>query len=70
MNSSGTHAQDVIVHARQSLTDLPSLLSVDETAAFLRVGRSSAYQFARMHGVRIGRLLRVPREALARTSAG
>jgi hypothetical protein len=42
--------------------DLPQYLSVDELASYLGIGRTLAYDYARAHGVRIGRLLRVPRE--------
>jgi excisionase family DNA binding protein len=51
-----------------SLDALPELLTVDELAAFLRCGRGTAYALiARgdLPAVRIGRLLRVPRQALA-----
>lgn len=50
-----------------ALADLPRVLTVEETAAFLRIGRSSAYEAIRageIPSVRIGRSLRVPRHAL------
>jgi hypothetical protein len=44
---------------------LPAYLTVAELQAYLQIGRSAAYDYARVHGVRIGdRIVRVPREAL------
>jgi hypothetical protein len=43
---------------------LPAYLTPEEVQAYLALGRSSAYEFARRRGKRFGRLLRVPREAL------
>lgn len=43
---------------------LPLILTVEETAAFLRIGRSCAYEAIRageIPSVRIGRSIRVPR---------
>ena len=61
-----------------SLEDLPEFLTVEEAAAVLRIGRTSAYvlcQRWRHSGgtsglpvVRVGRQLRVPRAALVRMS--
>jgi hypothetical protein len=39
-------------------------LTVAEVQQQLHLGRSAAYAFAREHGVRVGRLLRVPKSAL------
>ena len=39
-------------------------LTVEEVQRRLHLGRSAAYAFAREHGVRVGRLLRVPKSAL------
>jgi|HigsolmetaAR206D_1030411.scaffolds.fasta_scaffold41489_1 excisionase family DNA binding protein len=57
-------------------TDLPEVLTIDEAARLLRIGRNNAYALARQwlasggaHGlpvVRLGRSLRVPRAALQR----
>jgi hypothetical protein len=56
------------------LDGLPELLTVDEAARILRIGRSLAYQLANqfLNGetsalpvIRVGRCLRVPRWALA-----
>ena len=65
----------VIVN-RTSLDELPDVLTVEEAAKVLRIGRGAAYELARqwresggMHGlpvVSLGRSLRVPREALRR----
>ena len=54
--------------------ELPALLTVEETARVLRIGRTAAYELARrdlanggsegLRVVRVGRLLRVPRAAL------
>ena len=54
------------IDRRLPVAQLPQYLTVEELESYLQIGRSSAYAFAREHGVRIGRLLRVPREALAR----
>jgi hypothetical protein len=61
------------------LGDLPEFLTVEEAAAVLRIGRTSAYLLcqqwrftdgkAGLPVVRIGRLLRVPRAALERLAA-
>jgi hypothetical protein len=59
-----------------ALDELPEFLTVEEAAAVLRIGRTSAYLLAQrwrhtggQSGLpvqRIGRLLRVPRSALER----
>ena len=49
------------------LGDLPAFFTVDEAAAFLRLGRTAAYEAAtrgELPTVRFGRRLRVPRGAL------
>jgi excisionase family DNA binding protein len=51
------------------LTDQPAVLTVEEAAKVLRVGRTAAYEAARrgeIPVVRVGRSLRVPRHALER----
>jgi excisionase family DNA binding protein len=63
-----------VVAGRRALDELPEVLTVEEAAAVLRIGRGAAYELARLwresggrHGlpvVTLGRLLRVPREAL------
>lgn len=56
-----------------TLDDLPAILTVDEAAAFLRIGRSSAYSAiaaGQLPAIRIGRKLRVSRDALARLVEG
>jgi hypothetical protein len=57
-----------------SLAELPEMLTVEEAAAVLRIGRTAAYQLARrwretggregLPNVALGRSLRVPRVAL------
>ena len=57
-----------------TVVDVPALLTVDEAACVLRIGRTSAYRLAReflttdgaggIPTVRAGRQLRVPRRAL------
>lgn len=64
------------VSQRTPLDDLPEVLTVEEAAAVLRIGRSAAYELARQwrasngrHGlpvVSLGRSLRVPRSAIRR----
>ena len=59
-----------------SLDELPDFLTVEEAAAVLRIGRTSAYLLcqrwrftngeAGLPVVRIGRQLRVPRSAIQR----
>lgn len=48
-------------------TEPPLVLTIEEAAKLLRIGRSAAYEAARrgeLPAVRIGRTLRVPRHAL------
>lgn len=59
-----------------SLDELPEVLTVEEAAAVLRIGRGAAYELARrwresngregLPVVTLGRSLRVPRAALRR----
>ena len=59
-----------------SLDDLPEVLTVEEAAGVLRIGRGAAYELARqwresggrcgLPVVELGRSLRVPRAALRR----
>ncbi len=47
--------------------DLPAVLTVPELAAFLRIGRNQAYALVAsgaIRSVRIGRVVRVPRQAV------
>jgi excisionase family DNA binding protein len=63
-----------VVRQPLSLDDLPEVLTVEEAAGVLRIGRGAAYELARQwresggrHGlpvVTLGRNLRVPRAAL------
>lgn len=62
--------------AGRSIEDLPAVLTVEEAAVVLRIGRGAAYELARrfrvtggregLPVVTLGRLLRVPRAALLR----
>lgn len=63
-----------VVKAQPVLDELPEVLTVEEAADILRIGRGTAYELARQwhetdgrHGlpvVVLGRSLRVPRRAL------
>lgn len=47
--------------------DLPELVTVDEMAAFLRVGRNAAYELVKtgaIKSLKFGKLIRVPKAAL------
>jgi excisionase family DNA binding protein len=47
--------------------DLPAVLTIEETAKVMRIGRSSAYDAARrgeLPTIRLGRKIRVPRHRL------
>jgi len=46
------------------LDDLPEYITVEQLQAYLQLGRSSAYDLARRHGIRVGRLVRVPKAVL------
>jgi hypothetical protein len=60
--TSGTARTEI---ERGRLEDLPELLKVSEVQEYLGIGRGLAYELARWHGVRLGRLVRVPRYTLA-----
>jgi excisionase family DNA binding protein len=50
-----------------NLADLPPVLTVEEFAAAMRLGRGTAYDFVRRGGVRhvrCGRSIRIPRSAV------
>ncbi len=52
----------------RGLADLPLVLTIEETADALRIGRSAAYDAAKrgdLPTIRVGRCLRVPRCRLA-----
>jgi excisionase family DNA binding protein len=63
-----------VVRQPPSLDELPDVLTVEEAARVLRIGRGAAYELARQwresggrHGlpvVTLGRSLRVPRDSL------
>ena len=49
-----------------TLQDLPPYLTVMEVAALLRIGRSMAYDMARLGEIpvlKVGRVVRIPRDA-------
>ncbi|MGC2374261.1 MAG: helix-turn-helix domain-containing protein [Solirubrobacteraceae bacterium] len=51
-----------------ALSDMPAVLTIEEAARELRIGRSAAYAAARageLPTIRLGRSLRVPRHRLA-----
>jgi excisionase family DNA binding protein len=55
------------------MSEQPAVLTVEEAARLLRIGRSAAYAAVRrgeLPAVRIGRALRVPRRALDVMLAG
>jgi hypothetical protein len=41
------------------LEDLPEFLTVAEFACVMKCGRAAAYEYARTHGTRMGRLIRI-----------
>ena len=50
-----------------NINDLPAILTVDEMASVLRIGRNSAYELIRsrkIQSIMIGRCIRIPRSAL------
>ena len=52
----------------QTVHDLPLMLTVEEAAEVLRIGKNSAYAAVAdgsVPSVRIGRVIRIPRDALA-----
>jgi excisionase family DNA binding protein len=65
-----------VVADRPALDELPEVLTVEEAARVLRIGRGAAYELARqwresggrrgLPVVTLGRSLRVPREAVRR----
>ena len=71
--------KDPVSPLRDDLEDLPAVLTIEEAAAVLRIGRSAAYELARqwrasngatgLPVLELGRSLRVPRHALLRLIA-
>lgn len=46
--------------------DLPEILTTADIQAYLRIGRRQAYEAVkRMKAVKVGRTIRIPKEALA-----
>ena len=57
----------------RSLDDLPLVLRVEDLMPVLDIGRNAAYELIRcgqIRSVRVGRQIRVPKEALAEFLAG
>lgn len=53
------------------LEHMPPILTVEEAAAFLRIKRSTAYEPIRQGQIpsfRVGRFIRIPRDALLRVA--
>lgn len=53
--------------------ELPPVLNVPELGEFLKIGRNQAYALAksdRINSIKIGKQIRVPREAVLRFLAG
>lgn len=51
----------------RSLEDLPLVLRVEDLMSILGIGRNTAYELIRcgqIHSVRVGKQLRIPKEAL------
>ena len=49
------------------IDNLPLLLTVHDLASLLRIGRNAAYQLVKdgaVRNIRVGRSIRIPREAL------
>lgn len=50
-----------------NITELPDIITVEEMASFLRIGRNAAYKMIQGNEiayVRIGRTIRIPRRAI------
>ncbi len=58
---------------QKSFDDLPLMLTVDELAKVLRIGRNAAYQLVKdglVRGIRVGRTIRIPCEAIIQFAGG
>lgn len=68
MNETPHELGTTIVHPKyQSFDDLPLTLHVEDLMSILQVGRNTAYELVRtkqIHSVKIGRQLRIPKQAL------
>lgn len=74
--ASMTRGELHVVRPAPSLDELPEVLTVEEAAKVLRIGRGTAYELARLWRatdgreglpvVTLGRSLRVPRDGLRR----
>jgi excisionase family DNA binding protein len=66
-HAASERSEETIMNNETSLDALPDILTVDETARFLRIGRSSVYEALRLKiipSVRIGRRILIPKKAL------
>src|SRR5687768_10930235 len=61
----GQDAEGRRVTAFTPWSELPEYLTVEEIQTYVHMRRSAAYAFARQHGVKFGKLLRVPKAVLA-----
>ena len=53
--------------AYRSLDDIPLVIKVEDLMPILDIGRNTAYELVRcgqIHSIRVGRQLRIPRDAL------
>ena len=58
---------DAVRRPPPRLDELPEMVTVEEAAAFLRMGRNAAYEAVKsgaLRSVRFGRIIRIPRQAL------
>ena len=69
---SGARGGPKPIDRRTPFKDLPELVTVEELATFLAIGRTLAYELVRTGQVesrRFGRIIRIPKSALARHEA-
>lgn len=52
------------IDRRTPIDELPQFLRVDELRDYLAIGRALAYTLARQYGRKVGRHVRIPREAI------
>ena len=58
---------------KSDIESLPLLLTVSDLASVLRIGRNAAYQLVKdgsIQSIRVGRNIRIPRNALAQFLEG
>lgn len=57
----------------RSIEDLPLFLTIEDLMSVLEIGRNSAYDLARsgqLHTIRIGKQIRIPRDAIVAFMCG